>query len=852
MKILRLCPEHFGKFNNADIRLFPGINVIYGTNESGKSTLYSFLGAMLFGTGKKRGRAKEDLSQKYLPWDFPDRYCGSLELWHEGKTYVFKRTFLKNATRITVTCRETGRVIADKDITKTGTDNVLGKLVEGLDESAYKNILSISGIGSAAGDEAVKLIQLSLMRLGNREILQKGIDVNAAAMQLKKTLRKLKKDMAANNSGELLAELEKCDEKLGIYEQADKNNNVLSERVAVAQKEKERLNIQQRNTFEAYRLSGQLRTVCMEFVREYREYFGLACASEAYIKLKQEEQVLYAGVQSDRVHLQSDVSETGRQSHKNVQGYVTPPYDSAEENYYQGYGAQLYDKAGKNENQNLAPSLYDNAERDRSPEQGASLYDNTERGRSQEYAAQQYDSAERSRRQKHSTSSYNNAKGSRQHNRGLKILRVFSFITAFIIIAAGFYISQTGKNTSQGETVLESSFATDMILPAAIIIGIILIVVVFSVTGVMALRHKEKLLSEKEQALENAGTVIQKEAIQEATIQETILKEAILKGTLKEAMLTEAMLTEAVLKETLRKEAGVISYEALEEQLQKSSDRVSGLEKSFALICQRISETGVNAEQSAVFFKRTGDIAERLGCAEDKEQCEMYLSSMNRITEEFCESIEKCYENIMQLVSEADNRIDELRQLVDKNSAISGNADSERNRLDSIRKKYDEQVQLKKQQMERYEAIEIACEALELATRQLHDSLGTDFNHIVSEYSVRLTGGAVDRVVIDEAFNINIYRNDRLIPVDRLSSGTAAQVYLAVRLALGEVLFEGTDVPFIFDDAFAMYDDVRLKETLRCLIGLGRQIIIFSCQQREAELLEEIGTEYGFTDISEL
>ena len=57
MKITELILKNFGKFTNKQILLSDGINIIYGENESGKTTLHTFLKGMLFGMERKRGRA---------------------------------------------------------------------------------------------------------------------------------------------------------------------------------------------------------------------------------------------------------------------------------------------------------------------------------------------------------------------------------------------------------------------------------------------------------------------------------------------------------------------------------------------------------------------------------------------------------------------------------------------------------------------------------------------------------------------------------------------------------------------------------------------------------------------------
>ena len=49
MKIERLKVEGFGHFRQFELELKPGLNVLYGPNEAGKSTLLAFVRAVLFG-----------------------------------------------------------------------------------------------------------------------------------------------------------------------------------------------------------------------------------------------------------------------------------------------------------------------------------------------------------------------------------------------------------------------------------------------------------------------------------------------------------------------------------------------------------------------------------------------------------------------------------------------------------------------------------------------------------------------------------------------------------------------------------------------------------------------------------
>ena len=78
-------------------------------------------------------------------------------------------------------------------------------------------------------------------------------------------------------------------------------------------------------------------------------------------------------------------------------------------------------------------------------------------------------------------------------------------------------------------------------------------------------------------------------------------------------------------------------------------------------------------------------------------------------------------------------------------------------------------------------------------------------------------------------------RNIRL-----LSQGASDQLYLAVRLAICDmVLPEENAAPLILDDALVSFDENRLHATLDYLLqeSTRRQILLFTCQKREADYL---------------
>lgn len=69
MQIKKLQVNNFGKLKNKEINLESGINVIYGENESGKSTLLDFIISMFYGINKNKNGKEISNYDKYTPWE---------------------------------------------------------------------------------------------------------------------------------------------------------------------------------------------------------------------------------------------------------------------------------------------------------------------------------------------------------------------------------------------------------------------------------------------------------------------------------------------------------------------------------------------------------------------------------------------------------------------------------------------------------------------------------------------------------------------------------------------------------------------------------------------------------------
>ena len=103
-----------------------------------------------------------------------------------------------------------------------------------------------------------------------------------------------------------------------------------------------------------------------------------------------------------------------------------------------------------------------------------------------------------------------------------------------------------------------------------------------------------------------------------------------------------------------------------------------------------------------------------------------------------------------------------------------------------------------------------------------------------------MTDGKYEKVWIDEQLEMSLFTGERKVAMNQVSLGTLEQLQLALRIAVANIMYE-EKYPLILDDTFAYYDDYRLERTLRWLSENGQQVIIFTCQKREEELMKKNG-----------
>ncbi|PKK40239.1 DNA polymerase III alpha subunit [Clostridiaceae bacterium JG1575] len=132
---------------------------------------------------------------------------------------------------------------------------------------------------------------------------------------------------------------------------------------------------------------------------------------------------------------------------------------------------------------------------------------------------------------------------------------------------------------------------------------------------------------------------------------------------------------------------------------------------------------------------------------------------------------------------------------------------------------------------------------LELALAHLKESyalIQRDYLPVVSqrvsEYFGRLTRLENPQVLLRGDYTMKVLLQGEWVSMAYLSKGHRDLLWLGLRLALCDIIFEGADVPLIFDDSFLHLDDDHLSNVLSVLSERKNgQVLILSCHPRRGD-----------------
>lgn len=173
-------------------------------------------------------------------------------------------------------------------------------------------------------------------------------------------------------------------------------------------------------------------------------------------------------------------------------------------------------------------------------------------------------------------------------------------------------------------------------------------------------------------------------------------------------------------------------------------------------------------------------------------------------------------------------------------------------RLENLQEDYQESREHREEILACRKEIQALSEAenrIRATAANMQNQTGGLLQKKMSEILAQLTEGKYKQLFLDEDFSVHLDTGEKCLDLFQVSFGTAEQVYLALRLACGEILCREEKMPLILDETFAMYDEKRLSNTLRWIGGRYPQILLFSCNRREINILEEMGIPYHLISL---
>ncbi len=153
MKITEIQIKNFGKLRNVNMRPLSGLNVIYGENETGKSTMQKFITSMLFGLEKQQQKpGSEDTYQKFEPWNGNSLFAGGLKFTVGEKPFCLERIFDHEKKAVRLTNEKDGEELSVEH-------GDLEMLLGGMKQASYENTYCIHQAEIETKEEFAEILQ---------------------------------------------------------------------------------------------------------------------------------------------------------------------------------------------------------------------------------------------------------------------------------------------------------------------------------------------------------------------------------------------------------------------------------------------------------------------------------------------------------------------------------------------------------------------------------------------------------------------------------------------------------------------------------------------------------------------
>lgn len=831
MRIDGIYIESFGKFKNYRLDFHDGMNIIYGDNEAGKSTIMAFIEMMFYGrtAQEKSSDIGKSLRKKYAPWD-GSVMCGELEFTYAGRQYrirkVFKKTIKTDIVRLYDA--QTGEEL------ELGRDEEIGHRFFGIDVGSFEKSVYISGFGGFTGsgqtneDIAVRLSNLVttmdeevsqstvLQRLTRaKELLMSKSGSRGRLVQLTQEIENVKAELLKNEEmvrrqsqymerrSRLEAELDECGRKrnsLKREEQLVRLNETMEQCLAEKRElEKRREQLDElmaegrrlEEESDSFRGRNYNYNTVSEYMRRADELRHVMSAKQAQVEELRERKTSGAAVSREDVML-ARTQEATKEKLRYLSERISDSYRPAlarkqAAKSEEADARRLIEKIPEVKKTRLivsaafllaavvaavltfTVSIFCLIGAFAFAGIGAVIFSGYKR-QSEEHARRLNEAQQLVSRLAQERTDANN---SLEREKG----RLFDKGEGLYPDTGCDFEAITRDKLAECRRTLEG---------------------IYGKYGVATLSELERLSQENEEATVNKS--LYDAAVAELAGAEKEYRSFVGDDDPESVRTGYNRLREraAVFGGKLRAQAGnVQSYRELE-------GIIAGIDE------QLVANNGRGGELRTQMQELSKDMS--------------------------CDASELDMRVISAAIEDNESAMEDIRGQLGELALMIRSPEHDENELRRMSSELTEEYGRKK---ELYDALALAQENMQAAVDDVSRSFGPILNEKTAKIFDRLTGGRYEKVMVDKEYSIQAKPKDGGYHEWKyLSNGTTDQAYLSLRLAMTELITEGGErLPLMLDDVLLQYDDERAGNALRYLkeYAADAQILYFTCRSMEGE-----------------
>ena len=900
MRIRKVNIIAFGGLKNKIIEFDDGINVIYGENEAGKSTIQAFIKVWLYGFNNSRGKdLKINERLRYMP-SSEEKIRGELFIEVEGKIYIIKRTFGKTKKEDTSVIINS---LTGEEVNEIGTDEP-GKYFLNINRSTFTKTLFIGQLGSEISkDKDEEIIDKVLNSLG---VSEGDVTVDRAFTKLenyKKQLSNIRKtgllDKLKEKRSLLLSERY---ERYNLSEKNLENEEGLLRLI----KEREEINksIEDLEAYKKYLKKIKLKKEYEEIISYLRKKEQLEKEEESIRNLLtynnkeielstidsvKEDYSMYLKVlelkEKDKLKLDSKLDELKR---------LEEPFEKYRyiEELGEGISKELLQlkleqdslKEKIDINKNIDVEIYSLKNKEKSAKE---YIGNAYKIKDiKEEVSKQLEIYEE--KLKSLKFCMENRKNNKLNNKYIKIalsllagilsvlalvsgvfaikLTLFTvatmcilllfFSNKLVLLKEKSYINSLKKDIEKIEFKLEEYNKQVGVIDFGQLIRCLklydeYLIIKDNVERKIKEKYNQKELLKLEEADKKFNS--NKEKIDNYL---RISKRDNIDNLIEDINRFEEMNKNCI---ALRHEIKSIE-EAINEfnnQIELKKNEVTEKLIEIGLENNSILELEEKLNELKEKVKQKDDISKRLFSIDEAYSALIKGKNIEEIKEKAKEILNIDFEMDYKKEEEVDEAIkiksNRLIQVEKEVKDLKNEIDSILKNKRSIPEIEDEILLIESdinEEEKNLKAVELAKEILNKSYNGLRDDFGPVLNKKVMSLFKEFTDNKYSNVLVSDNYEMKVICKNEILSSKLLSNGANDQLYLALRIAFIEMIFSNKNVTLYLDDAFTQYDDNRIKNILDYLAYENFiQILIFTCQNREESYLKEKGINHNYISL---